>query len=135
MAVDLEKCANCDRMIGRLEPTFLLNDHVVCTECNQKLRPPVIEYFSPAHPVEPSELDSAHRTVFVEKSKMLGKWIKLQRICIGLTLLVAIFFWASANNTGNGQQRNPAIVALAALLFCGAIAWAIALRGFEWWKE
>jgi len=34
----LEKCANCDRTIGKLEQSFVYKDHIVCTKCYQRLK-------------------------------------------------------------------------------------------------
>ena len=34
----LEKCANCGRAIGKLEKSYLFEDHVVCGECHQRLK-------------------------------------------------------------------------------------------------
>lgn len=40
----MEKCANCGKTIGDLEPAHIFNEHVVCGECRAKLQPPVIAY-------------------------------------------------------------------------------------------
>jgi len=34
----LETCKNCGRTIGKLEESYLFEDHVVCGECHQKLK-------------------------------------------------------------------------------------------------
>lgn len=34
----LQKCANCGATIGKLEKSYLFEDHVVCGECHQKLK-------------------------------------------------------------------------------------------------
>jgi hypothetical protein len=33
----LERCANCDRQIGKLETPYLWNEKVVCAECKRQL--------------------------------------------------------------------------------------------------
>ena len=37
----MEQCANCGRMIGKLETPHLWNDRVVCAACRQALQSPV----------------------------------------------------------------------------------------------
>jgi len=34
----LQKCENCGATIGKLEKSYLFEDHVVCGECHQKLK-------------------------------------------------------------------------------------------------
>ncbi|MCL2647723.1 MAG: hypothetical protein FWD61_12055 [Phycisphaerales bacterium] len=38
MAAPIEKCSNCDRVIGKLETPHLWNDNVVCSECLERLK-------------------------------------------------------------------------------------------------
>jgi hypothetical protein len=46
----MEKCANCEREIGNLEPVFVVNDAVICDVCNQRLRPRNAPPPPPPHP-------------------------------------------------------------------------------------
>jgi hypothetical protein len=41
MSGELERCFNCDRVIGRLEQAYLYRGNVVCDGCYAKLTPPV----------------------------------------------------------------------------------------------
>jgi len=34
----LQKCENCGAMIGKLEESYVFEDHVVCYKCHQKLK-------------------------------------------------------------------------------------------------
>lgn len=34
----LQECANCGRTIGRLEKSYVFEDHIVCSECYLKLK-------------------------------------------------------------------------------------------------
>lgn len=34
----LETCENCGRTIGKLEKSYVFEDHVVCCECHQRLK-------------------------------------------------------------------------------------------------
>jgi hypothetical protein len=51
-AQQLEKCANCDRPIGRLETPYLYQSQVVCKSCYDRLVP-VATYATPAAAPKP----------------------------------------------------------------------------------
>ena len=38
---NVEKCGNCERVIGKLETPFVFKEHVVCPECYTRLSTPV----------------------------------------------------------------------------------------------
>jgi len=53
MAGNLEQCANCDAIIGRLETPFIWRDEIVCAACHRKLSDATA---SKPPPLKPEEL-------------------------------------------------------------------------------
>lgn len=48
--VELEKCGNCSRIIGKLETPHLFKQHVVCSDCIAKLNPSQVPQVTQAMP-------------------------------------------------------------------------------------
>lgn len=83
-----EVCKNCGRAIGKLEQVFVYKDHVVCKECNLKLRDEPQEIV-----VQSGSSPATADTVFAKPGKVTA--IGGMRIGAGVCNILAgiVFFW------------------------------------------
>jgi len=79
----IEKCANCERVIGKLEQAYLYKDKVVCLECNNSLNYIAVRKEALRTPTVVYEDSVSKKVVTIEKTSkgwkgfMLISWITL----------------------------------------------------------
>ncbi len=55
MAPKTEHCENCERIIGKLETAHIYRDHILCTECNGRLKKQDNEIIRLIHSEQPEK--------------------------------------------------------------------------------
>jgi hypothetical protein len=141
MQKQTETCENCGRLIGKLETPWLHGEHVVCTECWQRLKtetgveprpqPPPPQY-------APVQLASTQyvapipvRPPAVQTVEQTGKKWKLQiLLASALSMLGALVLFTSFGSENPGAGAGLGCLALTIGLF-----WFVIVRIMAWWHH
>jgi hypothetical protein len=131
----MEKCSNCERPIGNLEPVFIVNDAVVCDACHQRLRPPpppppvIPTYASPPPPSNAVATLIPYKNPMALTSYYLGIFSLFP--CLGAIMgIVAVVLGIKGLKLANAHPEAKGKAHAIVGIICGAIfggLWLLAI--------
>lgn len=134
----LERCGNCDGVIGKMETPHIFDDTIVCKACYSKLWQNHDQLgFSPS-PVQPQLTRPQYASVprpaqvmqRVQVIEQTSKVWKAQQIFAFLTAMAGMFFVVVG-----ALGQSQAAVAIGWLGFLGGLCWMIFARLMAWWNH
>lgn len=128
MKVGSENCENCGRIIGKLEAAHVVNEHVVCDECNERLRSKSAKEL-PYATAQLQQLPSDSRPVqIIEATAKSWKLIQAATVlgmAVAIGLMMAGFF-------ARKEPTMALVVTGAAGFIVSALGYAVGRVG-AWW--
>jgi len=123
MSVEALECENCGRSIGRLESPHIYENHVVCPECEARLKlatgqaPLAVDYSGAAHTeLQPVVIEKTHKA-----------WKAMQ--AIGFSLFVVGIVLACIG----GNTFNAPLSLLGVFVGMGGLLAYLIGRAMAWW--